>query len=138
MDYLDRNEEQKDETYQKVAYLYGIMLLKQGNLAEAVKKFDLSLGTPLNPEFQAHASFWKAEALYRFERYESALTEFKGFAELPAAKSIEEYDYFHYNLAYTFFQLGDYNQAGGHFNEFIEEGKRPDLVPELFQSRPCL
>lgn len=132
IDYLDRNEDDKDETYQKVAYLYGIMLLKQGNPEEAVSKFDLSLGTPINPEFQARASFWKAEALYRMERYESAVTEFKSFVDLPAASTIDEYDYLYYNLAYSFFQLGDYNQAGGHFNEFIEKGKRSDLVPDSY------
>ncbi|MGA9269930.1 MAG: tetratricopeptide repeat protein, partial [Lutimonas sp.] len=97
IDYLDRNEDQKDETYQKVSYLYGIMLLKQDQLEEAVSKFDLSLGTPINPEFQARASFWKAEALYRMESYESALTEFKRFADLPAAGSIEEYSFYHYS-----------------------------------------
>lgn len=132
MDYLERNEDQKDETYQKVAYLYGTMLLRENQLEEAVSKFDLSLGSPINPEFQARTSYWKAEALYRLERYESAMSQFKNFAELPAAGNVEEHDYFHYSLAYSFFQLGDYNQAGGHFNEFIEGGKRLDLIPDSY------
>ena len=132
IEYLEKNDQKKDETYQKVTCLYGMMLFKQQEYEKAIAQFKLSEATPIDPAYQARAVFWKAEALYRTENYEAAVSEFKKFGTLAGAKSIEEYKTYLYQTAYAFFQLGDYNQAGGHFNEFIEQGSRDDLVNDSY------
>ena len=132
IEYLEKNDQKKDETYQKVTCLYGMMLFKQQEYEKAIAQFKLSEATPIDPAYQARAVFWKAEALYRTENYEAAVNEFKKFGTLAGAKNIEEYKTYLYQTAYAFFQLGDYNQAGGHFNEFIEQGSRDDLVNDSY------
>ena len=116
---MNNTDLKKDETFQKVSYLYGIQLFNKGEYQSAIDQFEQSIGTAQNPEFGARALFWKAESLYRLENFQAALTEFKKFGQLPSTLSIEEQDYYLYHIAYTYFQMGDYNQAGGHFNEFI-------------------
>ena len=132
IDYLERSDQKKDETYQKVSFLYGIMLFKNEKYKEAAAKFELSAQIPIDPSYHARAVFWKAESMYRMEDYESALNQYRKFGDLPAAQSIEEYDYYLYQIAYAFFQSGDYNQAGGHFNEFIEKGTRENLKADSY------
>ncbi len=133
IEYLEKNDREKDETYQKVTCLYGMMLFKQEEYEKAIAQFTLAETAPHDPSFTARAVFWKAEALYQTEKYEASVDGFKKFASLPGAKTIEEYPSYLYQLAYAFFQIGDYNQAGGHFNEFIEQGgSKEDLINDSY------
>ena len=132
IDYLERSDQKKDETYQKVSFLYGIMLFNKGNYDEASAKFKMSSEIQIDPAYHARAVFWNAESHYRVEDYQAALDGYKQFRDLPGASSTEEYEHFLYQMAYAFFQLGDYNQAGGHFNEFIEQGGDQKLITDSY------
>jgi tetratricopeptide (TPR) repeat protein len=132
IDYLERSDRQKDETYQKVAFLYGILIFKEGKYSDASAKFDLSAEIQIDPAYHARAVFWKAESQYRLDNYEVALETYKKFRDLPGSRETDEYDYYLYQIAYAFFQLGDYNQAGGHFDEFIEQGGREELIIDSY------
>ena len=132
IDYLERSDRKKDETYQKVSFLYGIMLFKQEKYAEASEKFDLSAEIQLDPVYYARAVFWKAESQYRLENYETALELYKKFRDLPGSPKAQENDFYLYQIAYAFFQLGEYSQAGGHFNEFIEKGGDEELITDSY------
>lgn len=119
--YLNENKDAKNsESYQKVAYLYGIQLFKKGNYSEAIRNFNESLVSTPDQTYQAKATYWKAEANYRSDNFNEAETGFLSFINLPEAKKLTENETVNYNLAYTYFKLKDYSKAGGYFNEHIE------------------
>jgi len=120
MQYLSENKDAKNsETYQKVAYLYGIQLFKKENYTDAITNFNLSLNTTPDPKYKAKATFWKAESNYRMGNFKEAEKGFQNFIDQPDAKQTEENTFVNYNLAYTYFKLKDYSKSGGYFNEYI-------------------
>ena len=132
LQYLKNTDSKENETYQKVAFLYGSQLFKDQQYAKAIENFNLSVENSSNSKFKSRALFWKAEALYRLKNYEEALNNFKIFSEIEESKETIEYDMVLYHMAYTYFQLKDYNQSGGYFNEFIAIAKNEKLLYDSY------
>ncbi len=133
VNYLENNKEFKDaETYQKVTYLYGIQLFNKSDFEKAIQNFNLSLkSTPLS-NYKSKAIFWKAESNYRLDNFDDALSHFEEFIISSESNQVEENEIIHYNLAYTYFKLKDYNKAGGHFSEYIDTN--PKHTQQLIDS----
>lgn len=117
--YLKNAESEDNDAYHKVAFLYGIQLFKDQRFEKAIENFDLSIGTSSTSGYHARSFFWKGESLYRLKKFDEALNSFKAFSDLDDNKETQENATILYHLAYTYFQLKDYSQAGGHFNEFL-------------------
>ena len=132
LEYLKESSSDDNEVYHKVAFLYANQLFKKQDYTQAIENFNLSVETSTNSNYKARSIFWKAESLYRLQKYEEALQSFQSFMELPTAKETKEYDIVLYHIAYTHFQLKDYNQAGGYFNEFLEKGNDEKLKTDSF------
>ncbi|MDZ7612585.1 MAG: tetratricopeptide repeat protein [Flavobacteriaceae bacterium] len=64
--------------------------------------------------------FWAAESDYRMGDYRTALTGFEAFLNNPDTSKTEEFKNINYHIAYCYFNLKDYNQAGGYFDQFIK------------------
>ncbi len=117
--------------FQKVAFMRGLEMFNEGKYEEAIKLFDLSLRKGLDPVYRNKAVFWKAEALYRLNRFEEALTEFKSL------DGKEDFPFFEkklldYNLGYTYFKLKNYPQAARHFQRFINENPDKNLLKDAY------
>ena len=125
VNYLENNKEFKDdETYQKATYLNGIQLFNSERFDEAIHNFNLSLkSTPLS-NYKSKAIFWKAESNYRLNNFDEALSDFENFILSTETDKVEENELIHYNLAYTYFKLKDYNKSGGHFNAYIDSNPK--------------
>ncbi len=120
LEYLNLNKGDKNnESYQNISYLYGIQLFNLDKFTDAVLNFDLSLENTPNLSYKAKAILWKAESNYRLNNFDAALNGFNNFIEIPESKTTVAYKNVHYQIAYTYFKIKDYNKAGGHFNEFI-------------------
>ena len=132
LEYLKNSSSDDNETYQKVAFLYGSQLFKEQQYTKAIENFNLSIENSSNSVFKARSLFWKAEALYRLKNYEEALKRFKDFTEMAASKETKEYGIVLYHLAYTHFQIKDYNQAGGYFNEYINVSNDKNLLSDSY------
>ena len=128
LDYLKNADSENNEAYSKVAFLYGIQLFNDERYQDAIVNFDLSISANSSPVYQAKSLFWKGESQYREKKYNEALESFEAFKLIPEAKNTSEDKLILYHLAYTFFQLKDYNQAGGHFNEVISSSAESNLV----------
>ena len=128
LDYLKNGNSEDNDAYHKVAFLYGSELFRHQQYKKAIENFNLSIESSSNSVYHARSIFWKSEALYRTEEYQKALVGFESFKELNEAKETKENDIVLYHLAYTYFQLKDYNQAGGHFNEFLQVSKDTKLT----------
>ncbi len=116
--------------FQKVAFLRGLELFNEGKYKDAIRLFDLSLKHGLDPQYRNKAVFWKAEALYRLNRYRDALTEYKSLDKTqlpPFEKAL--YDY---NLGYVYFKMKDYPQAARHFSAFISGTPDSKLLKDAY------
>ena len=82
-----------------------------------------------NREFRARAIYWRGEARYRLGEYADAMDDYELFMGIPGSSTLEEYKMIRYNLAYTLFNLKDYNGALSHFKSF--ESGSANLKPEL-------
>lgn len=114
--YLENKK--NSENYQKVAFLRGAQLFEDQNYQEAKEYFNLA--TNIINDFNAKATFWKAESDYRLNNFDQALQGFESFSELNEAKNQIEYADLDYHIGYTYFKLKDYNKAGGHFKQYID------------------
>ena len=130
--YLKNADSDDNDAYHKVAFLYGVQLFKDQRFEKAIENFDLSLETSSNSVYVARSLFWKAESLYRLKKYDEALSSFQTFSAMTEAKETKEFNIVLYHIAYTYFQLKDYNQAGGHFNEFLAASIDQKLVRDSY------
>lgn len=123
LDLLEKNKAANREAYQKVTFYRGLELYTDGNYQEALTMFNKSLAEPRNAYVTARATFWKAETEYGLDNFKEALISFKQFTGNAESKATPENANIHYNLAYAYFKLKEYDQAGNSFDTFIASAK---------------
>lgn len=120
---LEKNKTSNREAYQKVTFYRGLELYTDGNYQQALSMFNKSIAEPRNAHFTARAAFWKGETEYTLDNFSEALISFKQFANFPEARSTNENKNFNYHLAYAYFKLKEYDQAGNNFEAYINKEK---------------
>lgn len=123
------------KAYQRVTFYRGLELFNNLYYESAIDLFDQSLLNASNSkELNAAALFWKAEANYRLENYQQAISGFNQFLETSGAESRPEFQTAHYNLAYAYFKLKNYNQASDHFQQFLDKnsGDKDEKVADAY------
>jgi len=109
--------------YQKVLFYRGIELYTDGSYQEALSMFKKSIANQRNEKFTARATFWKGETEYVLDNFNEALLSFKQFNGFAEAKTTPEYKNINYNIAYAYFKLKEYDQAGNYFQNHIDAVK---------------
>ncbi|MFE3869096.1 tetratricopeptide repeat protein [Flavobacterium sp. LS2P90] len=109
--------------YQKVLFYRGLELYTDGNYEEASKMFTKSISEQRDATFTARATFWKGESEYVQNDFKEALISFKQFMGLAQAKETPEFKNINYNIAYAYFKLKEYDQAGNYFQSQIATSK---------------
>ncbi|MAZ26063.1 MAG: hypothetical protein CL868_03165 [Cytophagaceae bacterium] len=134
MELLENNKNFNDKVaYQKVAFYRGIELYNEGNYAEAIQNFDKSLSEPRTPEFTARALYWKAESEYSLNRFDDAIITYKQFSQSDAAKGLPEQKEVNYNIAYTYFQRKNYDEAASYFDKYVKSNPADDVrLPDAY------
>lgn len=108
------------KAYQRVAYYRALENFNNLDYAAAIENFDKSIDAgDFNKNYRALALFWKAEAYFRLNDFNQAISGFSSFMRLPGTYSIPEYKTAHYNLAYAYFQLKDYANAADYFRKYL-------------------
>jgi tetratricopeptide (TPR) repeat protein len=121
---LEKNNVAENKiAYQKVTFYRGVELYTDGKYQEALAMFKKSIATPRNEKFTARATFWKAETEYVLDNFNEALLSFKQFEGYSQAASTPEFKNINYNIAYAYFKLKEYEQAGNYFQKFIDSSK---------------
>jgi TolA-binding protein len=123
LELLEKNKSTNREAYQKVAFYRGLELHTDGNYREALTMFKKSIAEPRNAKFTARATFWKGETEYVLDNFSESLGDFKDFAASAEAKNTPEFKNIHYNIAYDYFKLKEYDQAGNEFQSHIDAVK---------------
>ena len=121
---LERNKSPENKlVYQKVLFYRGLELYTDGNYEEASKMFTKSITEQRDATFTARATFWKGESEYVQNDFKEALISFKQFMGLAQAKETPEFKNINYNIAYAYFKLKEYDQAGNYFQSQIATSK---------------
>ena len=118
---LDKNKSPENKpAYQKVTFYRGLELFTDGNYKEALSMFKKSIAEPQDKTFSSRATFWKAETEFGLDNFNEALISFKQFIAFAEAKNTIENKNINYNIAYCYFKLKEYDQAGNYFQTHLE------------------
>jgi TolA-binding protein len=119
---LEKNKSPENKlAYQKVLFYRGLELFTDGKYEDALKMFTKATTEQKDPVFTSRAIFWKGEAEYVTNDFKEALLSFKQFASSNQASKTPEYKNHNYNIAYSYFKLKEYDQAGDYFQKQIEK-----------------
>ncbi len=119
MDKIKYKTSKIKQAYQKVAYNRGVELFNDFHFEDAIAYFDGALQYRMfDKKITASALFWKAEALYKLERYQEAVVLYNKFLETPGASLTVNYDDAYYSLGYSYLKVKDYKKAVESFKLF--------------------
>lgn len=124
LELLEKNKSfANKQAYQKVTFYRGIELFTDGNYQEALSMFKKSIGEQQDAKFTSRATFWKGETEFVLDNFNESLISFKQFMAFPESKNTSEYKNINYNIAYSYFKLKEYDQAGDFFQAHVEAVK---------------
>ncbi len=127
--------------HQRVAYYRGLELFNNLQFEDAFKAFDESAKQrTFDKQINALAVYWRAEALYRMERYRNAAESYESFLYIPGAFSLSEYNTAYYNLGYAYFKLKEFETASKWYRKFIDKAYQVDtlkLSDALIRTADC-
>lgn len=124
---IERPSQKLLSAAQRLRFLLGTEKFANGEYKEAVRWFDKATMSDPHSATAGDAAYWKAEALYALNNYNSAVDCYKIFFKLPH-NDTEEFNLAHYNLAYACFNLGHYEEARRWFKAFANI---PGIASEL-------
>jgi len=108
------------KAYQRVAYYRALECFNNLDYTTAIENFDKSIDAgDFNKNYRALAVFWKAEAMFRLNDFNKAISGYNSFLKLPGAFALPEFKTAHYNLAYAYFQIKDYSSASDYFRKYL-------------------
>lgn len=116
----DLNFEMKN-AYQIMAYNYGVQLFDNGQYEQAISNFKLTRKYPVDPKINALSHYWSAEALYKMQKYDDAIAQYRTFTEVPGSYGLPEHNDAYYNIAYCHFEKQDYTAAIQNFRTFTQD-----------------
>ena len=123
LELLEKNKSANRAAYQKVTFYRGLELYTDGQYQQALSMFKKSIAEPRNAKFTTRATFWKAETDYVLDNFNESLIDFMDFMTSDQAKNTPEYKNINYNIAYDYFKLKQYDQAGDSFQKYIDVSK---------------
>ncbi len=115
--------------WQRVAYFRGLELFNNLKFAESVAAFDQAISLKAyDKEIRALACYWKAEALYRQEKYQEAADAYNQLLTTPGSYSLPEYKTCYYNIGYCHFKTKEYIKSADWFRKYTEKPAEADTA----------
>ncbi|SHG05683.1 Tetratricopeptide repeat-containing protein [Flavobacterium segetis] len=119
---LEKNKSAENKlAYQKVLFYRGLELYIDGNYNDALRMFTKATTEQKDPIFTTRSTFWKGECEYVLNDFKEALLSYKQFSGSNQASKTPEFKNHNYNIAYSYFKLKEYDQAGNYFQNQIEK-----------------
>jgi tetratricopeptide (TPR) repeat protein len=109
------------ETYQKINYLYGLQLYKEGNYAQAEKRLVKAQSDAVSQKTKAEALFWLAQLSYKADSPAQAIKYLNSYFALGnVLKQLNESASVYvanYSMGYNYLKTGNYSQAKKYFEK---------------------
>jgi TolA-binding protein len=118
IDSLPNPDQKMLQTKCRLQFLLGMQRYNEQKFAEAQQLFtqSITLGTELGLP-TAETLYWKGESNYRMGLMKDAAEDFSAFSEDPTAKNLNAYSIVNYQLGYTYFHQGLYDDAKSWFEK---------------------
>lgn len=130
---LEKNETQDNKlAYQKVLFYSGLQSFTDGEYADALARFEKAIAQQKDAVITARATFWKGETQFVLNDFKNALLTFKQFIGFDEATTTPEFKNSNYNIAYAYFKMKEYNQAGNYFQKHIEKGTDKERLNDAY------
>lgn len=121
IDRMDEIDFNMKNAYQMMAYNHAVELYDDGRYGDAISNFKLSRKYPVDPHINALSHYWSAECLYKMQKYDDAIAQYKIFLQVPGSYTLAEHNDAYYNIAYCHFKKGDYEPAIQNFRTFTQD-----------------
>lgn len=116
------------ETYQKVCYMRGVQLYRDGDMAGAKRYLNKSMEFPVDAVTKAMATFWIGDIAYNNNEYDVAIREMDKFLTMEKSLSgfpPESSEYTaNYTMGYAYLKKKDYANAQTSFNTCVTSIKK--------------
>lgn len=119
IDKLPNSSKETDQVDQEVSFLLGTEEFNKGNFDEAEKYFTRSLEFNLNKEFNNRATYWLAQTYYHKNNFSSAIVRFERLKN----ETFLESQQLNYDLGYSYFKSGKFEDAKKYFEEYLKNPK---------------
>jgi TolA-binding protein len=115
--------------HQRVAFFRGLELFNNLQFSGALAAFEIALQQKnFDKQLHSQAIYWKAEVLYRLERYPEAFEQYNQFLLTPGAYLLDEYNNTYYNMGYCSFKQKQFSQAISWFRKYADKGNEVNLL----------
>ncbi len=138
-DKIDDLDDDMRDNYMKANYLRARQLIENGSYTLAVPCLKVSAYySKKNSRFNHLSRYWLAECHFRTENYQEARKMFVELYNLSALYGAPESYLIPYNIAYCFYQEGDYKSAVKWFDEYLGEKSVTYRKEALERKADCL
>lgn len=119
-DKIDDLEGKMVANYMKANYLRGSQLISSGSYRDAIPCLRAAAYySDKNNPFNQLSNYWLAESYYRNEKYDDARAVYTKLYNLSALQRRPEGKSLAYDVAYTYFKEGDYQNAAKWFDRYL-------------------
>ncbi len=126
LDNIKNKNTRAKEAYQKVAYYRGVEFYNDGDNYKAINMYEKAIINDVDPNIRAQAMYWKAEVLYKQEKYDAAIKQYRIFIFNPASVNMPMYNLANYNMGYCNFRLNNYEEAQTWFRKYLAKKEDTD------------
>ena len=124
--------------YMKANYLRANQLIRNGSWRNAVPCLKAAAYySDRHSGFNQLSRYWLAESYYRDGNYGQARSTYNDLYNLSALDQREEGRLLPYNIAYTYFQEGDYDMAAKWFGDYMADEKALYRKDAMVRSADC-
>ncbi|MEM7161236.1 MAG: tetratricopeptide repeat protein, partial [Bacteroidota bacterium] len=109
------------EIYQTVVFNRGIEFIKSKKFELANEFLDKVTNHPIDESINGKAKFWKAEILYKQQKFEQAVLAYKAFLVHPGSLKSGYSNSANYSLGYTYFNQKEFASSRDYFKKFISK-----------------
>ena len=107
----------------KVSYMKAMNLFKYGLYEESIDYFNKVIKLSKSSIINSNSLYWKAQAFYELNDYNSALKTFDEFIKDSYSRKTNNYNMANYHVGYSYFKINDYKSAVRSFNLFLDQKK---------------
>ncbi|MDI9357987.1 MAG: tetratricopeptide repeat protein [Phycisphaerales bacterium] len=131
---LDNPSNNIKKVYPKLLYNRATELINDQNFEEADSLLTIIFKVPNNTNYLSGANFWKGEIEYQQQHYTEAIPFLKSYLDNKPTSAGECMPMNgQYNLAYAYFQIGNYNSALKYFLMVVKGTDLSNTSPVIIQ-----
>ena len=122
LDYLSRRRSmttQMERVYQQASFLQGVKYFNANRYPQAIAMFRKSLEKPRDPETEAKARLWLAEAYSVDNKYDQAIDQYLRVLGNRQLRNQDVIQQARYGLGYAYYNTNDYQKALVNFKNFV-------------------